>query len=72
MNLSGHDDRRTFQRYLKPSKEGTRRRMDTVDAQRGAWTPAADELGGHPSVTVRAIGVFECLADHDFKFVSPG
>jgi integrase len=22
MNLSGHDDRRTLQRYLKPSKEG--------------------------------------------------
>jgi integrase/recombinase XerC len=38
MNLSGHEDRRTLQRYLKPSKEGKRRRLDGLDAQRGAWT----------------------------------
>lgn len=28
MNFSGHEDRRTRQRYLKPSKEGTHRRLD--------------------------------------------
>jgi integrase/recombinase XerC len=44
MNLSGHEDRRTLQRYLKPSKDGTHRRLDEADAQRGAWTPDADEL----------------------------
>ena len=44
MNLSGHEDRRTLQRYLKPSKEGTHRRLDKIDAQRGTWTPSADEL----------------------------
>lgn len=44
MNLSGHEDRRTLQRYLKPSKEGTHRRLDEADAQRGAWTPDAEEL----------------------------
>lgn len=32
MNLSGHEDRRTLQRYLKPSKEGTHRRLDEIDA----------------------------------------
>jgi integrase/recombinase XerC len=44
MNLSGHEDRRTLQRYLKPSKEGTRRRLDEIDAHRPTWTPSADEL----------------------------
>jgi integrase/recombinase XerC len=44
MNLSGHEDRRTLQRYLKPSKEGTHRRLDESDAQHGAWTPDANEL----------------------------
>jgi integrase/recombinase XerC len=44
MNLSGHEDRRTLQRYLKPSKEGTHRRLDGLDTQRGTWTPSADEL----------------------------
>jgi integrase/recombinase XerC len=44
MNLSGHEDRRTLQRYLKPSKEGTHRRLDEIDAHRGAWTPTAHEL----------------------------
>jgi integrase/recombinase XerC len=44
MNLSGHEDRRTLQRYLKPSKEGTHRRLDDIDKQRGAWTPTTDEL----------------------------
>ncbi|MFE5565925.1 tyrosine-type recombinase/integrase [Amycolatopsis japonica] len=44
MNLSGHEDRRTLQRYLKPSKEGTHRRLDDIDAQRGARTASADEL----------------------------
>lgn len=44
MNLSGHEDRRTLQRYLKPSKEGTHRRLDEIDAQRGTWTPNAEEL----------------------------
>lgn len=44
MNLSGHEDRRTLQRYLKPSKEGTHRRLDAMDVQRGTWTPGADEL----------------------------
>jgi integrase/recombinase XerC len=44
MNLSGHQDRRTLQRYLAPSKEGTHRRLDAIDAQRGTWTPTADEL----------------------------
>ncbi|MGC7103038.1 tyrosine-type recombinase/integrase [Amycolatopsis lurida] len=36
MNLSGHEDRRALQRYLKPSKEGTHRRLDDLDARRGA------------------------------------
>jgi integrase/recombinase XerC len=44
MNLSGHEDRRTLQRYLQPSKEGTQRRLDGIEAQRGTWTPSADEL----------------------------
>ena len=44
MNLSGHEDRRTLQRYLKPSKEGTHRRLDDLDARRGAWTSSAGEL----------------------------
>lgn len=44
MNLSGHEDRRTLQRYLKPSKEGTHRRLDEIDAQRGTWTPSAEEV----------------------------
>lgn len=44
MNLSGHEDRRTLQRYLKPSKEGTHRRLDALDNRRGAWTLSADEL----------------------------
>lgn len=44
MNLSGHEDRRTLQRYLKPSKEGTHRRLDEIDAHRDTWTPSAEEL----------------------------
>jgi integrase/recombinase XerC len=32
------------QRNLKPSKEGTHRRLDESDAQHGAWTPDANEL----------------------------
>lgn len=44
MNLSGHEDRRTLQRYLRPSKEGTHRRLDEIDAQRSTWTPSAEEL----------------------------
>jgi hypothetical protein len=44
MNLSGHEDRHTLQRYLKPSKEGTHRRLDEIDAHRPTWTPSADEL----------------------------
>ncbi|MGW0200649.1 hypothetical protein [Nonomuraea sp. NPDC003201] len=44
MNLSVHEDRRTLQRYLKPSKEGAQRRLDGIEAQRGTWTPSADEL----------------------------
>ncbi|WP_300007374.1 site-specific integrase [Pseudonocardia sp.] len=44
MNLSGHEDRRTLQRYLKPSKEGTHRRLDEIDAHRPTWTPSAEEL----------------------------
>ncbi|MEV1115536.1 hypothetical protein AB0I91_10750 [Actinosynnema sp. NPDC049800] len=34
MNLSGHEDRRTLERYLEPSKEGTHRRLDAIDACR--------------------------------------
>lgn len=44
MNLSGHEDRRTLQRYLKPSKEGTHRRLDDIDARRPERTPDAREL----------------------------
>lgn len=44
MNLSGHKDRRTLQRYLSPSKEGTHRRLDQLDVHRGTWTPGADEI----------------------------
>jgi integrase/recombinase XerC len=44
MNLSGHEDRRTLQRYLKPSKDGTHRRLDDIDARRHTWTPGAAEL----------------------------
>jgi integrase/recombinase XerC len=44
MNLSGHEDRRTLQRYLRPSKGGTHRRLDEIDAQRSTWTPSAEEL----------------------------
>ncbi|KFU76903.1 site-specific integrase [Amycolatopsis lurida] len=41
MNLSGHEDRRILQRYLKPSKEGTHRRLDD---RRGTRTASADDL----------------------------
>ncbi|WP_159850786.1 site-specific integrase [Nocardia sp. CY41] len=44
MNLSGHEDRRTLQRYLTPSKDGTHRRLDDIDARRAIWTPGPDEL----------------------------
>lgn len=44
MNLSGHEDRRTLQRYLRPSKEGTHRRLDALDVQRDTWTPGAAEI----------------------------
>lgn len=44
MNLSGHEDRRTLQRYLNPSKEGTHRRLDAIDARRPDRTPDATEL----------------------------
>ncbi|MDE1675152.1 tyrosine-type recombinase/integrase [Nocardia gipuzkoensis] len=44
MNLSGHEDRRTLQRYLTPSKDCTHRRLDDIDARRATWTPGADEL----------------------------
>lgn len=44
MNLSGHEDRRTLQRYLRPSKEGTHRRLDALDVQRGTWTPGPAEI----------------------------
>ncbi|MGW5384000.1 hypothetical protein [Nocardia sp. NPDC003963] len=44
MNLPGHEDRRILQRYLKPSKDGTHRRLDDVDAKRGTWTVGVDEL----------------------------
>jgi hypothetical protein len=44
MNLLGHEDRRTLQRYLKPSKEGTHRCLDKINAQRGTWTPSAEGL----------------------------
>ncbi|MDE1675068.1 tyrosine-type recombinase/integrase [Nocardia gipuzkoensis] len=49
MNLSGHEDRRTLQRYLKPSKDGTHRRLDDIDARRGTWTPGSDELAARLS-----------------------
>jgi integrase/recombinase XerC len=44
MNLSGHEDRRTLQRYLAPSKEGTQARLDAIDAARGTWPPDAAEI----------------------------
>lgn len=44
MNLSGHEDRRTLQRYLKPSKDGTHRRLDEIDTHRGSQTPSAEDL----------------------------
>lgn len=50
MNLSGHEDRRTLQRYLTPSKEGTHRRLDEIDAQRGTWTTSAEELATRMSM----------------------
>ncbi|WP_433566989.1 hypothetical protein ACQP1O_18490 [Nocardia sp. CA-151230] len=31
---------------LNPSKDGTHRRLDGIDARRGHWTPGADELEG--------------------------
>jgi len=49
MNLSSHEDRRTLQRYLTPSKEGTHRRLDEIDANRPTWTPSAEELGARMS-----------------------
>ncbi|GAB3552420.1 integrase/recombinase XerC [Actinopolyspora lacussalsi] len=44
MNLSGHEDRRSLQRYLRPSKEGAHRRLDELDLARGFWNPGADEI----------------------------
>lgn len=44
MNLSGHEDRRTLQRYLAPSKEGTHRRLDQLDVHRGTWTLDAGDI----------------------------
>jgi hypothetical protein len=29
---------------LKPSKEGKHRRLDGLDARRGAWTPSVSDL----------------------------
>jgi integrase/recombinase XerC len=49
MNLSGHQDRRTLQRYLTPSKEGTHRRLDEIDAHHDTWTPSAEELAARMS-----------------------
>ncbi|WP_051163164.1 site-specific integrase [Nocardia brevicatena] len=44
MHLSGHEDRHTLQRYLKPSKDCTHRRLDAIDAYRRTWTPGANEI----------------------------
>jgi integrase/recombinase XerC len=44
MLLSGHEDRRTLQRYLHPTKDGAHRRLDDIDARRGAFTPSATDL----------------------------
>ncbi|MCX4093595.1 tyrosine-type recombinase/integrase [Nocardia sp. alder85J] len=44
MLLSGHEDRRTLQRYLHPTHAGAHRRLDDIDARRGHWTPAATDL----------------------------
>lgn len=51
MKLSGPEDRRTLQRYLKPSKEGTHRRLDDIDARRGNRIPSADELAARVTTT---------------------
>ncbi|MFI6100805.1 hypothetical protein ACIA8G_35095 [Lentzea sp. NPDC051213] len=53
MNLSGHEDRRTLQRYLKPSNEGTHRRLDAMDVQRGTWTPTAVQLAARLADTTQ-------------------
>lgn len=51
LNLSGHDDRRSLQRYLAPSKEGTHARLDALDTKRSHWTPdpsaIAAQLAAH-------------------------
>jgi integrase/recombinase XerC len=48
MNLSGHEDRRTLQRYLNPPG-GHHRRLDEIDAHRPTWTPSTEELGARMS-----------------------
>ncbi|MFE3279545.1 tyrosine-type recombinase/integrase [Nocardia sp. NPDC059239] len=50
MNLSGHEDRRTLQRYLNPSKDGTHRRLDDIDAGRGVARPDRPDLPFRPVV----------------------
>ena len=62
MNLSGHEDRRTLQRYLKPSKEGTHRRLDEIDAHHDTWTPSAEELA--PRVATRRSPIPRIAAGH--------
>jgi integrase/recombinase XerC len=44
MNLSGHEDRRTLQRYLNPSKDGTHQRLDAIDARHLPRTPGITEI----------------------------
>lgn len=52
MNLSGQEDRRTLQRYLKPSKEGAHRRLDAIDAHRPEGTPDAAEFAARLGTTL--------------------
>jgi integrase/recombinase XerC len=73
MNLSGHEDRRTLQRYLAPSKEGTQARLDAIDEARSSWPPDAAEIAdrlarqdsGSPAETPgRPAGAGEGRAGH--------
>ncbi len=50
MNLFGRRDRRTLQRCSIPSKDGTHRRVDDIDA-RAAWAPGAAGLATRPTLT---------------------
>ncbi|MFF7939810.1 hypothetical protein ACFZC5_08880 [Nocardia gamkensis] len=52
MNLAGHKDRRTLQRYVKPGKGGTH---PCFDARRRISIPGADELAARITAAAQPV-----------------